>query len=141
MPDPADFENALIADMRAHDGRVTSGPLEGHPLLILTMTGAKSGEPRRALLTWSRDGDAYVVAGTAGGSTTTPAWVHNIEANPDVRIEVGNQEVSARASIAPEAERQTLWDHHLAALPWFAAYPEQVQRPIPMIRITPVTSD
>ena len=137
MPDAADFENALIADMRAHDGQATTGPLAGHPLLILTSIGAKSGEPRRAILTWSRDGDAYVVAGTAGGSPTTPAWVHNLETNPDIRIEVGNREVSARASRVPEEERPTLWDRHVAALPWFAAYPEQAGRVIPLIRITP----
>ena len=60
------FENAMIEDMRAHDGVVTSGPLAGHPLLILTSTGAKSGEPRRAILTFTQDAGDYVVAGTAG---------------------------------------------------------------------------
>ena len=51
MPDTNDFENALLADMRAHDGQVTSGPMAGHPLLIMTSTGAQTGEPRRAILT------------------------------------------------------------------------------------------
>src|SRR5215203_1367892 len=123
MPDPADFENAVIADMRAHDGHVTSGFLKGHPLLIMTSTGAKSGQDRRSILTYSKDGDAYVVAGTAGGSPTTPAWVHNVAANPNVRIEVGNHELPATASLVPEDERPVLWDRHVAALPHFAAYP------------------
>ncbi len=91
------FENAMIEDMRAHGGVVTSGPLAGHPLLIMTSTGAKSGEQRRAILTWSEDGGDYVVAGTAGGSTTTPAWVHNVEAHPDVAIEVQNRTGAATA--------------------------------------------
>ena len=130
------FEQALIEDMRAHDGAVTEGPLAGHPLLVLTMTGARSGKDRRAILTYSRDGDSYVVAGTAGGSPTTPAWVHNVEANPDVRIEVGNEQRPARASIVPEPEREALWERHVAALPHFAAYPEQARRPIPLVRIT-----
>jgi len=132
------FENAMIADMRAHDGVVTSGPLAGHPLLIMTSTGAKSGEPRRAILTWSQDAGDYVVAGTAGGSTVTPAWVHNVEANPDVTIEVENHPAAATASvIADGPERDRLWDQHVAKLPNFAAYPDQTGRVIPMIRLTP----
>jgi deazaflavin-dependent oxidoreductase (nitroreductase family) len=129
------FENALIEEMRAHDGQVIEGPLAGHPLLVLTTAGAKSGKDRRAILTYSRDGDDYVVAGTAGGSPTTPAWVHNIEAHPEVRIEVDNRRRAASASIVPPAERDELWDRHVAALPHFAGYPEQAKRVIPMVRI------
>jgi deazaflavin-dependent oxidoreductase (nitroreductase family) len=135
--DEASFEEALIEDMRAHDGAVTSGPLKGHPLLIMTSTGAKTGEPRRAILTWSRDGDAYIVAGTAGGSPKDPAWLQNIEHEPNVTIEVGNREHSARAAVADAADRTRLWDEHVAALPWFGAYPEQTGRDIPMVRLTP----
>lgn len=136
--DEASFEDALIADMRAHDGAVTGGPLKGHPLLIMTSKGAKTGQPRRAILTWSRDGDAYVVAGTAGGSKTDPAWVHNIAVDPDVTIETGNQTFAARVSVVDPSESARLWDRHVAALPWFAAYPEQTGREIPVLRITPV---
>lgn len=71
--DESAFEDGLIADMRAHGGAVTGGPLKGHPLLIMNSTGARTGEPRRTILTWSRDGNDYVVAGTAGGSTKDPA--------------------------------------------------------------------
>ena len=59
------FEDALIADIREHGGDVTFGPLAGHPLLIMTSKGAKTGESRRSILSWSRDGDDYVVPGTA----------------------------------------------------------------------------
>jgi len=70
MPDfdPIEFENSLIQQMRANDGKVTSGPLAGHPLLVLSSSGAKTNEPRRAILTFSRDNGDYIVAGTAGGS-------------------------------------------------------------------------
>jgi deazaflavin-dependent oxidoreductase (nitroreductase family) len=135
--DEAAFEEALIADMRAHDGAVTTGPLEGHPLLIMTSTGAQTGEPRRAILTWSRDGDAYVVAGTAGGSRTDPAWLKNLEADPNVTIETGNRTFRARASIVDASERTHLWERHVAALPHFAVYPEQTGRVIPLVRLTP----
>ena len=138
--DPAAFENALIEDMHAHDGAVTTGPLAGHPLLLLWSKGAKSGETRRAILTFSRDRGDYVVAGTAGGSPTTPHWFHNLEANPDVEIEVENRRYHSRATIVEGAERDRLWGQHVAALPHFADYPAQTGRVIPMIRLTPTSA-
>ena len=138
MADEPSFENALIADMRAHDGAVTEGPLKGHPLLIMTSKGARTREDRRAILTWSRDGGAYVVAGTAGGSPKDPSWLRNLKQDPNVTIETGNRTLPARATFVDEAERPSLWERHVAALPWFAAYPEQTGRDIPMVRLTPI---
>ncbi len=134
------FEDDVIADMRAHGGSVTAGPLTGHPLLIMTSTGSKTKEPRRAILTWSRDGADYVVAATAGGSPKDPAWLHNVQADHTVTIETGNRTFEARAVVADAADRARLWDQHVAALPWFAAYPEQTGRAIPMVRLSPVSS-
>jgi deazaflavin-dependent oxidoreductase (nitroreductase family) len=138
MADEASFEDALIVDMRAHNGEVTGGPLKGHPLLIMTSRGARTGENRRAILTWSRDGDAYIVAATAGGSPKDPSWLRNLEHDPNVTIETGSRTFKARATIVDLAERSRLWDRHVAALPWFAAYPEQTGREIPMVRLTPI---
>ncbi|HET7829205.1 MAG TPA: nitroreductase/quinone reductase family protein [Candidatus Limnocylindrales bacterium] len=136
--DEQDWEQALIANMREHEGRPTFGPLEGHPLALMRGTGAKTGEPRHAILTYSRDGEDYLVAGTAGGSARTPAWVANMRAHPDVTLEIGTRVIPVRARIIEdEAERARLWDAHVAALPWFAPYPEKAGRPIPMIRLTP----
>jgi deazaflavin-dependent oxidoreductase (nitroreductase family) len=134
------FENGLIEDMRAHGGAVTTGPLAGHPLLVMTSTGAKSGEPRRAILTFTRDGDDYVVAGTASGAPTDPSWVHNLQVNPDVEIEAENRQFNATARVIMDgAERDRLWQAHVEALPWFAEYPETSGRVIPMVRLTPTT--
>jgi deazaflavin-dependent oxidoreductase (nitroreductase family) len=135
--DPIDFENALIDDMRANDGAVTSGPLAGHPLLVLTSTGARSGDPRRAILTFSRDGDDYVVAGTASGSPTDPAWINNLRRTSEVTVEAENRRFAATARVLDGADRDRLWDQHVATLPWFAEYPEKSGRTIPMVRITP----
>jgi deazaflavin-dependent oxidoreductase (nitroreductase family) len=139
MPDPETnaWEEQLIAEMRANGGELKSGPLAGHPLLIMTSRGAKSGQPRRVILTFHRDGDAYVVAGTASGSPTDPAWLHNVEANPAVTIEVRNEMLDATAMIATGSDRDRLWDDHVKALPWFADYPKQTGRLIPMVRLTP----
>lgn len=136
------WEDDLIADLRAHRGVVTKGPLTGHPLLIMTSTGAKTGASRRAILTWSRDGGDYVVAGTAGGARSDPAWLPNVRANSNVSVEAeGHAPIEATASVVDDAtERDRLWDQHVAALPHFAAYPEQTGRVIPMVRLTPNTA-
>jgi len=131
------WTDALIANMREHGGAVTTGPLAGQPLLIMTSIGAKSGQSRRAILTYTRDDDDYIVAGTASGAPTDPAWLHNVQANPGVSLEVANQTVPASATIVEDPERDRLWDAHVAALPWFADYPEQSGRVIPMVRLTP----
>ncbi|HYN69029.1 MAG TPA: nitroreductase/quinone reductase family protein [Candidatus Eisenbacteria bacterium] len=141
MPDPSPnaWEDALIEDLRANDGRPSSGPLAGHPLLVMTSTGAKSGKPRRAILTYTRDGDDYIVAGTKGGSPEDPLWIENIRVRPDVNIEIGTRAVPATATIVNGEERDRLWDAHAAELPWFAPYPARTGRVIPMIRLTPVS--
>jgi deazaflavin-dependent oxidoreductase (nitroreductase family) len=135
--DPQAFENALIDDMRTHGGAVTSGPLAGHPLLVMTSTGAKSGESRRAILTFSRDGGDYVVAGTASGAPTDPDWIHNVQVHPEVAIEAENRQFAATAIIVDGPERDRLWQQHVEALPHFANYPEQTGRVIPIVRLTP----
>jgi deazaflavin-dependent oxidoreductase (nitroreductase family) len=131
------FEDQLIADMREHGGVVTAGPLAGHPLLAMISKGARSGQPRRAILTFSRDNADYIVAGTAGGSPRAPNWIHNVRSNPDVQIEAENQTFDARAQVVDEAERQRLWKEHVTRLPWFAEYPKQTGRVIPIVRLTP----
>jgi len=131
------WEDQLIADMRANGGKVTEGPLAGHPLMIMTSTGAKSGEPRRAILTYSEDAGDFIVAGTAGGSPTTPAWVHNVEVNPTVSIEANTETFDANGEVIKDGpERDRLWDQHVERLPWFADYPKQSGRVIPMVRLT-----
>jgi deazaflavin-dependent oxidoreductase (nitroreductase family) len=134
--DATAWETALIEDLRANGGRPSQGPLKGHPILLLFSTGAKSGQRRRSILTYSRDGDDFVVAGTAGGSKVDPAWIANLEKNPDAELEVANEVFGARATIYTEGpERDRLWDQHVAQLPWFGDYPAQVGgRVIPVVR-------
>jgi deazaflavin-dependent oxidoreductase (nitroreductase family) len=140
MPDPSanSWEDALIADLRANDGRPSSGPLAGQTLLVMTSTGAKSGMSRRAILTYSRDGDDYIVAGTKSGAPEDPKWVANVRANPAVTVEIGPRAFPATATVvADRAERDRLWDAHVVQFPNFGPYPATANRVIPMIRITP----
>ena len=133
------WEDNMIADLRANGGKPSAGPLAGEDLLVLHTTGAKTGQPRRAILSYTRDGDDYVVAGTANGSPTDPRWVRNIQAKPQVTFDVGATTMQATATIAEGAERERLWAGHVQVLPRFGDYPAKVGgRIIPVVRLTPV---
>jgi deazaflavin-dependent oxidoreductase (nitroreductase family) len=129
------WEDGLIADMRANGGAVTTGMFAGRPLLVLMMRGARTGEPRRAVLVYSRDGDAYVVAGSKGGAPADPFWIANVRAQPDVTVEVGARQVPMRATIVEGAERDRLWAAHVAEHPGFADYEQKTSRVIPVVRL------
>ena len=131
------FEEQVISDMREHGGAISSGPMAGTRLLVLTTTGAKTGQSRRVLLFFSKDGADYVIAGTASGSTHDPAWLHNLEAKPTASVEVDGRQFEARATVTEGAERDRLWQQHLEAQPQLAAHAEQAGRTIPMVRLTP----
>lgn len=133
------WEEQLIADVRANGGRPSQGPLAGHPLMLLYTTGARSGERRRSIVTYSTDPDGYVVAGTNGGNPVkNPSWIANVRANQDVTLEVANEVIAATAREVSGAERDRLWAQHVEQLPHFGRYPAQVTgRTIPVVRLTP----
>jgi deazaflavin-dependent oxidoreductase (nitroreductase family) len=136
--DANSWEDQLIADIRANGGRPSRGPLAGDPLLLLYSTGAKSGQRRRSILTYSTDGGDYFVAGSNSGKETNPSWFANVRANPNVTIEIAAKELPATATVLTGAERDAAWDRHVAQLPRFADYPKQITgRTIPMVRLTP----
>lgn len=133
--DPEAFTRALIADVR-ENGRPTSGPMAGRPLMVLTTTGATTGEPRTVVVTFTRDGDAYVVAGSKSGAPTDPYWFRNLRSNPLVKVEADREAFEARATEVEGADREQLWDRHVAERPEFADYPKKAGRVIPMARLT-----
>jgi len=132
------WTKGLVDDMRAHDGHVTSGPMAGRPLMLLTTTGARTGRPRNAIVTYTRDGDRYVIAGSKSGAPTHPAWFHNLVANPVVSAEAGGKTFKARASVTEGAERERLWNQHATERPEFQEYPKKTSRVIPMIVLEPL---
>ncbi len=128
------FNETIIDDIRAN-GRPTKGPFVGRSVLVLTTTGAKTGEQRSNPLVYSRDGDRYVIIASKGGSPTNPDWYHNLRAHPVVIVETGGERFRARAHIAPEPERQRLYDAHAAINPSFKDYEKKTTRRIPVITL------
>ncbi len=128
------FTQNLMADLRAN-GRPTAGPMEGRPLMILTSRGARSGTERSAVITYTRDGDRYVIAATASGAPEHPAWYHNLVANPEVTVEADREKFRARATEATGAERDRLYEQHATERPEFRDYPRMVERVIPVFTL------
>lgn len=128
----SDFNLQIIDEFRANSGE-TFGMFKGRPLLLLTTTGAKSGEQRTTPLVYTRDGDRYVIIASKGGAPTHPAWFLNIRANPEVTLEVGEEKFAARASVPDGAERDRLYAQQASTMPAFNEYQEKTSRRIPVV--------
>jgi deazaflavin-dependent oxidoreductase (nitroreductase family) len=130
----ADYNKTLIDDLRAHGGHASSGPFMGRQVLILTTTGAKTGEKRESPLAYTLDGDRIVIVASKGGAPSHPAWYHNIVAHPEVTIEVNGERSEATATVVSGGERSRLYDAHATVHPSFAEYPSKTGgRVIPVI--------
>jgi deazaflavin-dependent oxidoreductase (nitroreductase family) len=127
-----EFNRQLIEEYRANGGKVT-GMFAGAPLLLLTTTGARSGQPRVAPLAYTTDNGRWIVIASKGGAPTHPDWYYNLRANPEVTVEVGAESFPARATITTGAERQRLFDQMAARMPNFAEYQRNTVRQLPVI--------
>lgn len=134
MSDMDDFNRAIIEEFRANDGKV-GGPFEGAPVLLLTATGAKSGERRTTPVVYLRDGDRMVIFASKGGAPNNPGWYHNLRANPSATIEVGNEKVDVDAVVTEGEERERLFRRQAEIFPQFADYEQKTTRQIPVVAL------
>jgi deazaflavin-dependent oxidoreductase (nitroreductase family) len=129
-----DFNRAIIDEFRANGGKV-GGQFEGAPVLLLTTTGARSGERRTTPVMYLPDGERMVIFASKAGAPTNPAWYHNLLANPAVTVEVGSETVDANAHVTEGEEREELFDRQAALYPRFAEYAQKTTRRIPVIAL------
>jgi len=127
-----DFNAAIIEEFRTHGGRV-GGPFEGAQLLLLTSTGAKSGQPRTTPVVYLEDGENLVIFASKAGAPTDPAWYRNLLADPSASVEVGTDTLTVRARVAEGEERERLYARQVARMPQFADYQAKTTRRIPVV--------
>lgn len=122
---------------RLSGGRVLGG-FGGMPVLELTTTGAKSGKQRTTMLTvpLRYQGDRVIVA-SKGGSPESPAWYHNLVANPRVIVTEKGTETELRARVLTAEEREELWPKIVAAYKGYGGYQEKTSRTIPVVVLEP----
>jgi deazaflavin-dependent oxidoreductase (nitroreductase family) len=130
-----DWNTSIIKEFRANAGKV-GGPFAGKTLLILHTIGAKSGKNHINPVAYITDGDRFVIIASKGGAPTNPDWYYNIVANPQVTVEVGTEQFTARAVISTEPERTRLYNKMVEMMPGFAEYREKTTRVIPVIILT-----
>ena len=131
----------LVGKLNAPLYRVTGGRVGGKlgkaPILLLTTTGRKSGEPRTAPVLYLADGDRFVVINTNAGNTKTPAWSLNLRANPEAEVEVGRKRVKVRARLAEGEERTDLWRRHMEQYSGWEFYESKLDRDIGVFVLEP----
>jgi deazaflavin-dependent oxidoreductase (nitroreductase family) len=132
VSDYNDFNQKIIEEFRANNGKV-GGQFAGANMLLLTSTGAKSGQPRVSPLVYTIDGDNMVIIASKGGAPTNPDWFYNLVANPIVTIERGADQFQARATVPEAAERDRLFNQVAALMPGFAEYQRNTTRQIPVV--------
>lgn len=128
------FNQAIADEFRANGGKV-GGQFEGANLLLLHTTGAKSGQPRVSPLAYFHIDGKLIVIGSFAGAPVSPAWVHNLRANPSARVEVGTDAFDVTARELPTDERDDLFDKVTAAAPGFAEYQAKTSRVIPLFEL------
>ena len=98
MAELHDFNQRVIREFRANQGKV-SGQLANMPVLLLTMTGARSGRTMTTPLVYTTDGNRLVVIASFAGAPKHPAWYHNLLAHPEATVEVGSERFRVKATV------------------------------------------
>ena len=129
------FNRQIIDEFRATKGQL-SGRMAGRQVLLLTTKGARSGEPRTAVVGYRKSGHTYVVIASANGAAAHPAWYINLLADPHATIEVGAEKVSVRARTAKGKEREKLGE----LVEYLEPQQKLTSRQIPVVALEPVRS-
>jgi deazaflavin-dependent oxidoreductase (nitroreductase family) len=127
----------LFGDKHVERYEATGGD-EGHDwqgtqTLILTTKGRKSGEPRKAPLIYGEHDGAYLVVASKGGAPEPPAWYLNLQADPEVQVQVKGDTFTARARDATPEEKPELWKIMAGHWPSYDEYQTKTDRPIPVV--------
>ena len=124
----------IIEEFRSSEGKV-GGNFTGAPLLLLSTSGAKTGQGRINPLMYLLDNDRLVVFASKGGAPTNPDWFHNLVANPSVTVEVGTETFEAEAVVVTGEERDRLYTKQAELFSQFAEYARNTTRTIPVVAL------
>ncbi len=118
-------------------GRVGGRFTHGAPVCLVTTTGRKTGKPRVAPLIYLADGDDVVLVASKGGMSHSPAWYHNLAANPEAEVQIRSDVRKMRARRASDEEKAKLWPKLLEVYPDYDDYQARTERNIPVMILSP----
>jgi len=139
VPSSSERVRDQVALYEATGGR-EGGTLEGRPVVILTMTGARSGNIRKTPIMRIEHDGTYLAVASAGGAPSHPAWYHNLIAHPDVRLQDGAQVHSLRARQVFGHEKAVAWKLAESRWPYFSDYRAKAGREIPILLLEPTNT-
>ncbi len=122
---------------RLSGGRIL-GRSMGCPVVLLTTTGRKSGQPRTAPLLGFPEGESIVVVPSNAGKEHYPSWYLNLRANPQAQVQLGPEIRRVRAREATQQERKRLWPRLVSRYLGYQVYRERTDRHIPVLILEPV---
>lgn len=129
-----DWNRQITEEFRANEGKV-GGMFAGAPLLLLTTSGAKSGQPRLNPLAYFAEGERIFIFASKGGAPTNPDWYFNLVTNPQVAVEVGTEKYEATAVVIEGEERDRIYAIQEQRMPNFAEYQRKTSRKIPVVEL------
>ena len=132
---PATYLNTWL--YRTSGGKIGGSFAGGAPVVLLTTTGRKSGQPRTAPLLYLEDDEDLIVVASQGGMSKDPLWFKNLEANPEAEVEIGQEKRKVRARRATEEEKATLWPQVTKLYAGFDLYQARTERNIPVVILSP----
>jgi deazaflavin-dependent oxidoreductase (nitroreductase family) len=119
----------LIEEFRAE------GAPPGRPLLLLTTTGARTGQQHTTPMMYVREGDRLLVIASNAGAAKHPDWYRNLAADPRVHVEIGDESYPATAVVTTGAERDALWAMICERYPFFVDHQAGITRQIPVVNV------
>ena len=126
------FGQEHVDRYRATDGE-EGHDWQGTTTLILTTKGRRSGEERPTPLIYQPYGDDYLVVASKGGADEPPAWYLNLEAEPEVDVQIRGDRFKARARTASPDEKPDMWRMMTATWPAYDEYQQKTDREIPVV--------
>lgn len=107
------------------------------PICLLEHRGRRTGQLRTTPLVYLRDGDRLVVVASQAGRPKHPLWYLNLQADPDVRVQVRGERREMRARTAVGPERAELWSRLVALYSDYDSYQSWTEREIPVVVLEP----
>jgi len=122
---------------RATGGKLGGKFLRGAPVCLVTTVGRKSGQKRTVALIYLQDGERVILVASKGGMEHHPQWYLNMEANPEVEVEIGTTVTPMTARRASDEEKAAYWPRLLEVYPDYADYQARTKRNIPVMILSP----
>ena len=136
VPSPSGWVRNQVETIEA-TGTTDSVDIMGHPVVLLTMRGARSGAIRKVPLMRVEHEGTYVAVASKGGHPDHPEWYFNLKAHPDIELQDGTQTMAVRARELSVDERTDWWPRCVAAFPPYAEYQQKTDRLIPVFALEP----